>query len=123
MLVTDHNLVAVRVRERLSVNKQPTHSIGMERFDVIKLNDAQTEEGDVYKILIRFAAVKNLDANADREEISVKVFKLETVYTHNYDFRQHNALSEEDGCKFSENRQNCLYCIFRVEWVKKPEQR
>jgi hypothetical protein len=52
MPVTDHHLVAVGVRERLSVNKQPTQTIGMERFDVIKLNDAETEEHSVHKILI-----------------------------------------------------------------------
>jgi len=55
----------------------------MERFDVRRLNDAQTEEHNLHKILIRFAAEKNLDANVDRENISVRVFKLDPkrVYT------------------------------------------
>jgi hypothetical protein len=40
MPITDHHLVAVKVRERLSVNKQAKQTIGMERFDDIKLTDA-----------------------------------------------------------------------------------
>jgi hypothetical protein len=39
----------------------------MERFDVRRLNDAQTEEHNLHKILIRFAAEKNLDDNVDRK--------------------------------------------------------
>jgi len=77
MPVTDHNLVAVKVRERLSVNKQPMQTISMARLDVIKSNDSLTEEHNLHKILIGFAAERNLDANVDREEISVRSFKLE----------------------------------------------
>jgi hypothetical protein len=49
----------------------------MERFDVIKLNDAETEEHSLHKIFIRFVAEKNVCANVDREKISASVFKLE----------------------------------------------
>jgi uncharacterized protein (DUF2267 family) len=77
MPVTDRHLVAVKVRERLSVNKQQTQTFGMERFCVIKLNGAETEEHNLRKLLIRFAAEKNLDGNVDREKISASVFKLE----------------------------------------------
>jgi hypothetical protein len=54
--VTDHHLVAVKFRDRLPVNKQSKQTIGMERFDVIKLNDAETEENNLHKLLIRFSA-------------------------------------------------------------------
>jgi hypothetical protein len=56
MPVTDHHLVAVKVRDRLSVNKQPTQAFGMGSFDVIKLNDAETEEYNLHKLLIGVAA-------------------------------------------------------------------
>jgi hypothetical protein len=69
--------MAVKVRERLSVNKQTTQTIGIERFDVIKLNDAETEEHNLHKLLIRFTADRNMDANVDREKISASIFKLE----------------------------------------------
>jgi uncharacterized protein (DUF2267 family) len=49
----------------------------MERFDVVNLNDAGIEEHNLHKLLIRFTAEKNLDANVDREKISASVFKLE----------------------------------------------
>jgi hypothetical protein len=58
MSITDYHLVAVKVRERLSVNKQTTHKIDMKRLDVVKLNDAETEEHNLYKLLIRFVAEK-----------------------------------------------------------------
>jgi hypothetical protein len=56
MLVTDHHLVAVKFRERLSVNRQSKQTIGMERFYVIKLNDSETEKYNLHKLLIRFSA-------------------------------------------------------------------
>jgi hypothetical protein len=54
--VTDHHLVAVKFRDRLSVNKQATQTFGIERFDVVNLNDAEIEEQHLHKVFIRFAA-------------------------------------------------------------------
>jgi hypothetical protein len=56
MPVTDHHLLAAKFRSRLPVNKETTQTFGMERFGVIKLNDADIEEKHRHKFLTRFAA-------------------------------------------------------------------
>jgi hypothetical protein len=47
---TDHYLVAVKLRERLSIRKQVAQKFDMQRFDLRKLNDVEgTESGQNYK--------------------------------------------------------------------------
>jgi hypothetical protein len=41
---TDHYLVVAKVRERLKVNKQRSHRFHMERFNLKKLNEAESKE-------------------------------------------------------------------------------
>jgi hypothetical protein len=41
---TDHYLVVAKVRERLIVSKQTTHRVHMERFNLKKLNEVDSEE-------------------------------------------------------------------------------
>jgi hypothetical protein len=65
-----------------------------------------------------------LDANVDRgKNISEDIKTSAKESISNYELRQHKLSSEEDGCKILENRQIYLYCIFRVKWMEKPEQR
>jgi hypothetical protein len=40
---TDHYLVVAKFRERLAVSKQTTHRVHMERFNLKKLNELDTE--------------------------------------------------------------------------------
>jgi hypothetical protein len=51
----------VKVRERLPVNKQTTHRVHMERFNLKKLNEVEGKEQDRFEISNRVAALENLD--------------------------------------------------------------
>ncbi|PNF41324.1 hypothetical protein B7P43_G17043, partial [Cryptotermes secundus] len=62
---TDHYLVVAKVRERLAVSKQTTHTVHMERFHLKKLNEVEGEEQYRVEISNRFAALENLDTEAD----------------------------------------------------------
>jgi hypothetical protein len=41
---TDHYLVVATIRERLAVNKQGSHRLHMERFNLNKLNEVEGKE-------------------------------------------------------------------------------
>jgi hypothetical protein len=41
---TDHYLVVAKVRKRLSVNKQRSHTFHIERFNLKKLNNVEGKE-------------------------------------------------------------------------------
>jgi hypothetical protein len=41
---SDHYLAVAKVRERLAVNKQRSHGLHMERFNLKKLNDVEGKE-------------------------------------------------------------------------------
>jgi hypothetical protein len=40
---TDHYLVVTKLKERLAVSKQTTHSVHMERLNLRKLNEAEVK--------------------------------------------------------------------------------
>jgi hypothetical protein len=54
---TDHYLVVAKFRESLPVNKQTTHRVHMERFNLKKLNEIEDKE--------QFAALENLGTEVD----------------------------------------------------------
>jgi hypothetical protein len=62
---TDHYLVVAEVRERLAVNKQTTHEVHTQRFNVKKLIEVEGKEQYHVKISNRFAALENLDTEVD----------------------------------------------------------
>jgi hypothetical protein len=62
---TDPYLVLIKVRERLAVSKQITHSVHMERLNLKKLNEAESKEQYRVEISNRFAALENLEAEVD----------------------------------------------------------
>jgi hypothetical protein len=51
-----------KVRERLAVSKQTTHTVHMERFHLNKLNELEGKEEYHVEISSMFAALENLDA-------------------------------------------------------------
>jgi hypothetical protein len=58
-----HQIVIVaKVRERLAVNKQRSHRIHVERFNLKKLNDIEGKEQYRVEVSNRFAAWEDLDA-------------------------------------------------------------
>jgi hypothetical protein len=57
--------VAAIVRETLAVSKQATHRVHMERFNLKQLNKVEAKEQYRVEISNRFAALENLDTEAD----------------------------------------------------------
>jgi hypothetical protein len=57
--------VVAKVRERLAVNKQRSHSLHTERFNLEKLNDVEGKEQFCVEVSNRFAALKDLDAEVE----------------------------------------------------------
>jgi glycine betaine/choline ABC-type transport system substrate-binding protein len=72
-------LVVAKVRERLAVGKQLVKKLDVERFNLKQLNEEEVKEQYQVTIKNKFAALENLDDNADinkawetiRENISI----------------------------------------------------
>jgi hypothetical protein len=58
-------LVVAKVRERLAVSKQAAQKIGMDRFDVNKLNERDVKEQYQVTNRNKFAALENLEDSGD----------------------------------------------------------
>jgi hypothetical protein len=56
IVIVATNLVVVKVKERLAVNKQRSHRFHMERFNLKKLNEVEGKEQFRVKVSNRFAA-------------------------------------------------------------------
>jgi hypothetical protein len=54
-----------KLRERLAVNKQRSHRLHVERFNLKKLNEAEGKEKYHVEVSNTFAALKDLDAEVD----------------------------------------------------------
>jgi hypothetical protein len=73
------------VRERLAVNKQRSHRLHMERFNLKKLNQVEGKEQFRVEVSNRFAALEDLDAevelNSDWETIreNIKISAKESI--------------------------------------------
>jgi hypothetical protein len=62
---TDHYLVVAKVWERLAVNKYKSHRLHMERFNLKKLNEAESKEKYHVEVSKKFAALEDLDAEVE----------------------------------------------------------
>jgi hypothetical protein len=58
---TDYYLVVAKIRERIAVNKQGSHTFNMERFNLKKLNEIEGKEKYRVEVSNRFAALQILD--------------------------------------------------------------
>jgi hypothetical protein len=54
-----------KVRERLALNKQRSHTFHMERFNLNKLNKVEDKEQFRVEVSNRFAALEELDAEVE----------------------------------------------------------
>jgi hypothetical protein len=57
--------VAAKFRERLAVNKRRSHRFHKERFNLNKLNEIEGKEQYRVEVSNRFAALEDLDAEAE----------------------------------------------------------
>jgi hypothetical protein len=62
---TDHCLVVAKVRGRLTVNKQRSHRIDIERINLKKLNEVEGKEQYRVEVSNRFATFEDLDAEVE----------------------------------------------------------
>jgi hypothetical protein len=62
---TDHYLAVAKIREKLAVNKQGSHTFHMERFNLKKLNEVEGKEKYLVEISNRLAALEDLDAEVE----------------------------------------------------------
>jgi hypothetical protein len=62
---TDHSVVVVKVRERLTLSKRAAWKIDMEIFNVKNLNEGDVKEQYQVTIRNKFAALENLEDSAD----------------------------------------------------------
>jgi hypothetical protein len=58
-------VIVARVKERLAVNKQISHSLHTERFDLKKLNDVEDKEQFRVEVPNRFTALEDLDTEVE----------------------------------------------------------
>jgi hypothetical protein len=62
---SDRYLVVAKVRERLAVKKQRSHTFHMERFNHKELNEVEGKDQFRVEISNRFAALEDLDAEVE----------------------------------------------------------
>jgi len=65
LFFTDHSLVVAEVRERFAVRKQAAQKLGVERFNIRKLNELEVRKQYQIEITNRFAALENLNDGKD----------------------------------------------------------
>jgi hypothetical protein len=105
---TDHYLVAVRLREGLSVIKRLAQKFDMHRFDLRKLNDAEVKEQYQVKITNRFAALENCDDNVDMnrawENIRENMKTSAKESLGHYELQQHKPWVDDECSKLIDRR-------------------
>jgi hypothetical protein len=57
--------VVAKIRERIAVNKQGSHTFHMERFNLKKLNDVESKETYRIEVSNRFTALEDLDTEVE----------------------------------------------------------
>jgi hypothetical protein len=63
--------VVAKIRERIAVNKQGSHTFHIERFNLKKLNEMKCKEKYRVEVSNRFAALDDLDAKVEINTIWV----------------------------------------------------
>jgi hypothetical protein len=112
---TDHYLVVVKIRERLTVNKQGLHKFHMKSFNLKKLNEVEGREKYCVEVSNRFAALEDLDAEVEiitiwetiRENIKMSA-KQSLGY---YELKKHKPWFDEGCSKFLGQRKQA-----KLQW-------
>ncbi|PNF34106.1 hypothetical protein B7P43_G01139 [Cryptotermes secundus] len=114
---TDHYLVVAKVRERLAVSKQTTHRIHMERFNLKKVNEVEGKELYRVEISNRFAALENLDTEADVNKAweTIKMSAKESLGY--YELKKHKTRFDEGCSKLLDQRKQA-----KLQWLQDPNK-
>ncbi|PNF19084.1 hypothetical protein B7P43_G11233 [Cryptotermes secundus] len=111
-LMSDHSgqqIVVAKVRERLAVSKQTTHTVQMERFNLKKLNEVEAKDQYRVEISNRFAALENLDTKVDVNKAwetireNIKMSAKESLGRS----VSHGSMNDAQNYYIKESRPNC----------------
>jgi hypothetical protein len=118
---TDHYLVAAEVRERLDVNKQRSHRLNMEMFNLKKLNYVEGKEKYHVEVSNRFAALQDMDTEGEinsswkmiRENI--KILAKESLGY--YELKKHKPWFNKGCSELLEQRKQAKF-----QWLQDPSE-
>jgi benzoyl-CoA reductase/2-hydroxyglutaryl-CoA dehydratase subunit BcrC/BadD/HgdB len=105
----DHYLVAAKLRERLTVNKQAAQKLNVERFKIRKLNELELRKQYKIKISNRFAALENLSDSEDVNRVweniqeNIKTSVKESLGL--YELKQHTPWFDEEHLGFFRSKE------------------
>jgi hypothetical protein len=94
----DHYLMVAKDGERLTVTKQTTLSVHMERFSLKKLKEVGVKRQYPVEISNRFAALENLDTGADINKAWETIrdnIKISVKVSLGYELKMHKQSSDE----------------------------
>jgi hypothetical protein len=97
-----------KVRDRLAVNKQRSHSLYTERFNLKKLNDVKGKEQFRVEVSNRFAALEEIRENAQTSaKESLGYFEL----------KKHKPWFDEGFSKLLDQRKQA-----KLQWLQDPSE-
>jgi hypothetical protein len=101
---SDHYLVVAKVRERLAVNKQRSHSRHTDRFNLKKLNDIEGKEQFRVEVSNRFAAWEDLNTEVETNSVwetireNIKISAKESL--GHFGLKKHKPWFDEGWSKY-----------------------
>jgi hypothetical protein len=116
-----------KVRERLAVNKETTHRVIMERFNLKNLYEVEVKEQYHFEISTRFTALEHLDTEVDINRAwetireSIKVSAKESLRYH--ELKKHKPWFYEGCSNHLDQRKRLLWyascCVSISQWYIK----
>jgi hypothetical protein len=118
---TDHCLVVAKVREKLEVNKQRSHRIHMERFNLKKLNEVEGKEQFRVEVSNKFATLEDLDAEVEISsgwEMTRGSLKIAAKESLGYfELKKHKPWFDEGCSKLLDQRKQA-----KLQWLQDPRE-
>jgi hypothetical protein len=110
-----------KVKEKLAVNKQRSHRVRVERFNLKKLNEVEGKEQFHVEVSNRFAALEDLDAeveiNSAWETIREKI-KISAKESLGYfELKKHKPWFDEGCSKLLDQRKQAT-----LQWLQDPRE-
>jgi hypothetical protein len=105
----DHYLVVAKIRERLAVNNEGSYKFHTERFNLMKLNEAEGKEMYHAEVSNRLAALKDLDAEVEINTIwetirdNIKMSAKQSLGY--YELKMHKPWFDEGCSKLLDQRE------------------
>jgi lipoate-protein ligase A len=113
--------VVAKIRERIAVNKQGSHTFHMERFNLKKLIDVEGKEKYCVEVSNRFAALEDLDAEVEINTFwetireNIKISEKESLGY--YELKQHKPWLDEGCSELLYQRKQA-----KPQWLRDPSE-